>query len=474
VRLFGGINEIGGNKFLLEDGPTRVFLDFGLSYAVRGKYFEEYLKPSACAGMVHLVRTGLLPNPLDPDFANCYRSDYLEMMGLKPRKEPSIHGVFISHIHYDHSAYAAFLHEDVPLYGSPATIAMAEALSICGRREFEHEIFDFKRRPILNPKTESTPRKWVPIEPYGKAKIDGLELVGLPVDHSVPGAMAYLVHTTEGTVFYTGDLRVEGYGQLTGQSLRHLEGESVDLMLCEGTRIAEFWKPTEEDVISAASALASQAKGMVIADFAFKDLKRLGAFLEAARRSGRKLVLSLRDACLLDIMRRVDSSLPDPRRNPDIELLVERKKTGTYQDRDYEGWEREYLDSGNALLSCDLASDASRRIVHAGFYDMTSLLDFEMPQGSIYIHSASEAHNEEDIIDERRLQNWLDLLGLPKFHVHASGHAGYEELRSLIEGVGSERLVPIHTGLPGLFRQLHPRVVMPALRGQVPVEEGVR
>ena len=43
LSFFGGVNEIGGNKILLEDNGTRVFLDFGLSFRIRDKYYDEYL-----------------------------------------------------------------------------------------------------------------------------------------------------------------------------------------------------------------------------------------------------------------------------------------------------------------------------------------------------------------------------------------------------------------------------------------------
>lgn len=33
LTFYGGVNEIGGNKILLEDKDTRVFLDFGKSFS---------------------------------------------------------------------------------------------------------------------------------------------------------------------------------------------------------------------------------------------------------------------------------------------------------------------------------------------------------------------------------------------------------------------------------------------------------
>ena len=39
LTFYGGVNEIGGNKILLEDQDTRIFLDFGMSFSQSGKYF---------------------------------------------------------------------------------------------------------------------------------------------------------------------------------------------------------------------------------------------------------------------------------------------------------------------------------------------------------------------------------------------------------------------------------------------------
>ena len=43
LTFYGGVKEIGGNKILLEDGDSRVFLDFGLGFSRRSMFFEEFL-----------------------------------------------------------------------------------------------------------------------------------------------------------------------------------------------------------------------------------------------------------------------------------------------------------------------------------------------------------------------------------------------------------------------------------------------
>ena len=41
LTFYGGVNEIGGNKILLEDKDTKVFLDFGLSFGTRGTFLMD-------------------------------------------------------------------------------------------------------------------------------------------------------------------------------------------------------------------------------------------------------------------------------------------------------------------------------------------------------------------------------------------------------------------------------------------------
>ena len=61
LTFYGGVNEIGGNKILLEDQNTRVFLDFGMSFSIVNQYFDEFMQPRKCNGILDLLEFGLLP-----------------------------------------------------------------------------------------------------------------------------------------------------------------------------------------------------------------------------------------------------------------------------------------------------------------------------------------------------------------------------------------------------------------------------
>jgi len=51
LTFFGGIDEIGGNKILLEDKGTKIFLDFGQSFTFGADYFTSWLQPRWLNGL---------------------------------------------------------------------------------------------------------------------------------------------------------------------------------------------------------------------------------------------------------------------------------------------------------------------------------------------------------------------------------------------------------------------------------------
>ena len=59
LRFYGGIKEIGGNKILLEDNGTKIFLDFGMSFNRRALFFEEFLMPRSANGIGDFLVLGL-------------------------------------------------------------------------------------------------------------------------------------------------------------------------------------------------------------------------------------------------------------------------------------------------------------------------------------------------------------------------------------------------------------------------------
>ena len=462
LKFFGGVNEIGGNRILVRDGSTSLFLDYGMSFARHQRFFEEYLKPRyASTGIKDLLRLNLIHY-----IPGLYRSDLLNLIGKTPHTTPSIEGVVLSHIHLDHSALISLLDERIPIICSETTQAYAKALLEVGTRGLETEIYNFKRRPLFNIRDEPVERQFILTESGKEMKIGGNSITPCNVDHSVLGATAYVLRTSAGTIVYTGDLRFHGKLAKLSEKFAEIAARAEpDIMLCEGTRIDETENASEDHVQEKAVETIQESKGLVIADFAFRDLTRLTTFYEIAKETDRKLVISKRDARLIETLSEVPDipfPLPSPQ-DQNIMIYVDRKSTGTYRVQDYDKWERPYLEGSNAIRAEQVHDDQQKLIIHLTFFDINELVDIDPSPNVAYIHSASEPHNEEQVIDEQRLNNWLDYFHIKKYHYHASGHASGTDIRRLVEQVKPKLLMPIHTEHEDLFKQFHDNVKMPSL-----------
>ena len=137
LSFYGGVQEIGGNKILLEDNDTRVFLDFGMSFDKYGQFFEEYLKPRVACGMADFVAMGLVPK-----IDGIYREDLLELLGWNIHDMPTVDGVLLSHMHLDHAAHISFLDPRIPIYCTDTSKRIAKVLLEAGTRQIDKEIFE--------------------------------------------------------------------------------------------------------------------------------------------------------------------------------------------------------------------------------------------------------------------------------------------------------------------------------------------
>ena len=458
LSFYGGVQEIGGNKILLEDDDTRIFLDFGMSFSKYGKFFEEYLKPRVSCGMGDFAVMGLVSR-----IQGIYREDLLRLLGWSVHAEPAIDAVLLSHMHLDHSAYVSFLDERIPIYCTEISKRIAKVILEAGTRQIDREIYNFKRRPIINRRAAPIERRFEIVEPGKSFKVGSIEIHPYAVGHSILGAVGYVIYCPNGIVTYTGDLRLKGPdGMLTANFIEEAGKDTPDILLCEGTRIDSTESRTEDDVIRDSNQILSRVKQLVLADYADRDVARFKTFHQIALEHERKLVISKRDAYLLREL--VDAGLDLPRiESGDILIYLDRKGTGRYIDSDYRHWERPFLGMPNVVKGNFVHKNQDKLIVHLGFFDINELIEIRPNPGSIYIHSTSEPHNEEQRIDQERLDNWLSFFRLPKLHVHASGHASGLDLMRVVQDIRPKKLIPIHTESPELFRLMSENVEYPKL-----------
>ncbi len=494
VTVYDGATTIGGNKILLEDGEVAVLLDFGTSFDARGRFFEEFLPPRSRAGLVDLMHMGLLP-PL----RGIYRSDLVDPAGrtwerarrFPHHRELEASAVLLSHAHVDHCGYVSFLDPRIPVVCTAMTAYLVKAIQDAAAHQFEGEMayaipkiadeegtvgsappkdFPFVRRPYrvadavpldphdfwnLSP-TGDRGRYFPPDRLETAAEVARLPVRFFPVDHSIYGAAAIAVRTSAGWVVYTGDLRRHGRrADLTDAFVAQARALQPVALVCEGTNIDRGPGASEQEAFDAALRAVENARGeLVVADFGPRNVERLLAFLEIARRTGRRLVITDKDAYLLRAMHAVDPAIPTPASEPG--LVVYRRRL-LRPDRWVELVREWFPDQ---VTASEVGARRGEVILCFSFFDITELIDID-PPGGVWIYSASEPHNEEQLFELSRLRNWLDYFRLRPLGVgdapspyHSSGHISGPELVDLIREIAPAQVIPVHTTHPERFADL--------------------
>ena len=433
LTFFGGVNEIGGNKILLQDRDTRVFFDFGMSFAMKKQFYSPpFLSPKSEKSLQEL---GILPQ-----IAGVYKFD---------QSPPEVDAVFISHGHLDHSAYLSFIKREIPVHCGETTRIILQALSEIRRADLEFSVSDIEFKAFRTGK---------------KITVDNLEIEPFHVDHSVPGAYGFLIHTSNGTVVYTGDFRDHGAKpEMTRDFVENAKKAEPTAIITEATNMTGASVSSETEVESKLNSIVAETDGVVLAEFAYSDVDRLNSFFHIAKKNQRCLAVSLKQAYLLEALRK-DKGLSVPAL-ADEGILIFRKSK-----KRFDKWENQLIeryDKQNKIFDVfEVSKQQCKVILAMSFYDFEELVPLQPAAGSCYVLSASEPFNEEMEIDYERLSNWLRHYGLPQYHVHVSGHIMPLRLKTALKAINAKRIFPVHTENADLFAKF-----MRDLKGQVTLVE---
>jgi len=509
LTVYGGINEIGGNKILLEEVDRKLLLDFGFPYGRHKLYYEEYLKPRGGAGLLDPLTMGLLP-PLK----GIYRSDldvpevwqYFE----GARAVDKLDGILLSHAHMDHSAHISFIQESVPVYSTALTAFIAKAIQDSGKSDFDQQVCYYspvtracpsgwRQEAFITGTGDKRQRKfhiaadelkklgsaaaqyWLtgfwqksgrqkeiissPLDSHVNCRF---ELRCFPVDHSIPGACAWGINTGSGWVIYSGDLRLHGKRQdLTRRFIEEASELKPVALIIEGTNVTKQANISEQTVYENALRAISQAEKLVIADFSARDVDRLLTFLQVARQTGRKLAILAKDAYLLKTVGLLDPDIPDIAQDENLVIYQETtasKSPGIWMRHLFAEYEEK------TVLAGDVNKAQHEYILCFSFFDLNELPGIRPDPGGLYVYSTSEPHDEEQEIDLDRLHNWLDrfkfkgfglpvmLNGKPEIPeaergLHASGHACGPDLLEIVRSINPQMLIPVHSQHPEFYQE---------------------
>jgi ribonuclease J len=484
ITFYGGIHEIGGNKFLVEDKGTRIFLDFGMQMSKVNDYYSEFLQPRNLNGMGDLIEFGLLPN-----LKGMYRRDYAKHTNFGDNKEnTAIDAVLLTHAHVDHAAYIHYLRPDIPIYCTEPTKFIMQTFQETGSGEEyitykeSFKIYDNKEGGKSRAKDEKhrdqIERPIRIIEDSKKFNIDSIEVEPLSVDHSLPGVCGFILYTSKGSMAYTADIRFHGRRRSDSEKFVERCGSSdIGYLLCEGTRVDETYSKTEFEVEQDVKKVVNATKELVICNYPTRDLDRLLSFYNAAKESNRDLAIDLKQAYLLKLFQTSEKwknvyPTPDDKR---LKIFCARKSWGlidrpeevwTHDQilQDYDKWERDFVEGyDNAIDYTDVSSHQKDLIFYCNDYQLQNLIDVRPNTGSSYIRSSTEPFDQEMALEEKRIVRWLVHFGLISKksewnHTHVSGHGDGNQIKQVIEGTKAKTLIPIHTTKEKYHQKWHSNV----------------
>ena len=349
--------------------------------------------------------------------------------------------IVITHAHEDHIGAVPHLW---PELGAPVHVTPFSAAFL--RRKLQDE-GAASEVPIV----EHRPGERFSVGPF--------ELEYLALAHSIPEPNALVLRTPAGTVFHTGDWKLDP-GPVVGDPVdeelfRRLGDEGVAAMICDSTNATiDGASGSEADLLGSLTDLvASRTNRVAFACFA-SNVARLDTVARAAAANGRSAALVGRSLRRMDEIARQCGYLAD------IPAFVSEQHTG-------------YLSRSNAAMICTGSQGEPRAAlarIAAGAHPHVAL-----EGGDTLVFSSRTIPGNERAV--ARLQDRLERMGVEivtskDAFVHVSGHPGRDELRRMYEWVRPNAAVPVHGELHHL--RSHARLARDCGIGTVAeIEDGV-
>jgi ribonuclease J len=398
-----GSNQIGGSCVEVEHEGQRLLIDLGLPLDAEGND-RSYLPQS--------------------------------IEGLEGSSS-SLLGILISHPHLDHFGLLGNVSPNIP-------IGMGSAA-----------------RKILSAAAPFLPGNW-PIPAQGWDYQSGQSFAVGPfcvtpflVDHSAYDSYALLIECGGKRLFYSGDFRAHGRKSSLFDRLVKAPPRSIDALLVEGSSLGRLDDvqrfPTETDVESQLADVFTATTGLALVHTSAQNIDRIVSIFRASKRTGRKLVIDLYTAAVLDATG--NSRIPQSDW-PDVALFIPRaqqlqiKENAWFELLKQHASNRIYIDE---LEQAPKKSTLLFRPLHRFDLERGNCL-----KGAVYVYSQWVGYWENGSYDAVKV--WLERHGIAKRSVHTSGHASPADLKTFVAAISPRKVVPIHSFMPERYPNLFDNV----------------
>jgi len=249
--------------------------------------------------------------------------------------------------------------------------------------------------------------------------------------HSIPEMSALAIRTRLGTVFHTGDWKLDATPTIGAPAdaarLAKLGDEGVLALVIDSTNaFREGISPSEEDVARSLVDIVTQAKKRVAVTTFSSNVARVKAIAEAAQAAGRQLVVAGRALHRVIEVARETGYLPQGFR---------------YLDQD----QFTYIDRSDIVLLCT-GSQGEPRAALARIAEVEHP-EISLDKGDLVIFSSRTIPgNEKGVgrIQNNLARNGCDILTDNEALVHVSGHPRRDELRQMYRWMRPKIAVPMH------------------------------
>ncbi len=327
-----------------------------------------------------------------------------------------VEAIVLTHGHEDHiGALPYLLREirDVPVYGTAFTLELLK-----GKLE-EHKVEDRCELHLAVPGEGATAGPFV--------------MRFLRVTHSIPDGMAVVIDTPYGAILHTGDFKIDqtpmdGKGTDLHGLAEEASGAGVHLLMSDSTNAEEAgYSLSERSVGPVIREIVENAPGIVVAACFSSHIHRIQQIVNAARANERIVAF---------LGRSMHNSVAAARRLGILDL----------DDRDVVLIEEvDRLDPGRVVVICtgsqgepysalSLMAARQHKWVKLGEGDTVVLSSSLIPGNEPAIHRVVDA----------LYRSGAEVFHMPADAVHASGHAGQEELRLMLSLVRPRWFIPVH------------------------------
>ncbi len=466
LTFYCGVNEVGGNKVLLEDFgyEVKIFLDFGVNIQKLSQYKKRSGDPSKIGD---LTKNYLLPPESAGPFENLYTRFYNLREGERYDQKvkecegksdlPSdLDGILISHPHRDHYYGLTYINRNIPIYTGDFTKSIILAYSESSGKNFENFYHGLNWKTF---RSKHDDEKGI--------RIKEMEIFPVHIDHSTPAAYGFIICTSAGLVVYSGDFRMHGpLNFMTTHLINKVkelssDNKNVIALICEGTFIHKGSIESEQDVENQLNTLFENIPfEYLIVKYQRTDLDRFRTFVKIAKKFGWNYIISEKDAYFYYILNQDPNH--ETMRNPNIleedHILIIKQENQNNRIFSWQKKVRRIFEQKGKNWRFKSIPDLKK--LESNFFLYYTCLREPLYQNlpiylnGAFISSDIDPYSEGHFDNTDDLKNNLRNLGLPGYRISSSGHAKPHDIINFIREINPKNILPIHTTNAKLFKDL--------------------